>query len=347
MLEFPDNWKKHKAVLSHDWLTGMRGGERVLEILCRGFPDASILTLIHKRDAVSDVINTHPVIASWLQRLPGIHKNYRRMLPFFPSAVRSLAVPEGDLMISTSHCVAKAVRPRTGMRHLCYCFTPMRYALLFYEEYFGKNPIKALAVKPLLAWLRRWDRRRSRDVHRFVAISRHVANRIRRFYGRESDVVYPPVDTDRWTPGPGGHDKFDLVVSALVPYKRVDLAIRTYTRLGSFLEWQTDDQILELYRRCRLLVFPGEEDFGIVPLEAQACGKPVVAFGRGGALETVIPGKTGIFFDEQTNDSLAQAVDQCASTQWEPDEIRAHAELFATQRFVDGLAQSINACLAG
>jgi glycosyltransferase involved in cell wall biosynthesis len=357
-----------EVALCHDWLTGMRGGERVLEILCRAFPRAPILTLMHNPAAISAVINAHDIRASWLQSVPGVTRRYRYLLPLFPLAVERLPAPPADLLISTSHCVAKGLRPAAGTRHLCYCFTPMRYAWTFYEEYFGPSRLKALVCKPLLSCLRRWDRQASARVDRFVAISRHVQKRIKEFYGRESDVVYPPVDTERYTPGNGNPKDFDLVVSALVPYKRVDLAVAAYSRtkhplkvvgVGSelsklkaaagpnveFLGWQTDKAIVELYRSCRLLLFPGEEDFGIVPLEAQACGRPVVAYGRGGVLETVRENVSGVFFEEQTEDDLIAAVETCAAAQWDTAAVRANAEPFGVANFVRGLSDSIDRCM--
>lgn len=366
MDEFPEEWSGLNVALVHDWLTGMRGGERVLEILCRGFTDAPVYTLIHNRAAISEAINLHPIRTSWLQHVPAIMRSYRYFLPFFPLAVETLRPAPADLFISTSHCVAKGLRPPKGAKHLCYCFTPMRYAWVFYGEYFGANPLKAAAAKPLLAALRRWDRKASDRVDRFVAISEHVRKRIRDFYGRESDVVYPPVDTVKWTPNGADTGDFDLIVSALVPYKRVDLAVRAYTRaarrlkvvgvgteLGrlrvmagptvEFMEWQPDAVLLDLYRTCRMLVFPGEEDFGIVPLEVQACGRPVVAYARGGALETIVKDVSGVFFDEQSEDSLLSAVERCASTSWDAAAIRRHAERFDTVNFIQGLARSIAA----
>jgi len=367
--DFPENWNNLRVALAHDWLTGMRGGEKVLEILCRGFPQAELYTLIHNREAVSDVLNSHKIHTSPLQRIPGVMRNYRAMLPLFPAAAASLRPRAPDLLISTSHCVAKSVRPPAGARHLCYCFTPMRYAWSFYEEYFGGGRLKALACKPLLAMLRRWDRRTAGRVDRFVAISRHVAERIRRFYGRECDIVHPPVDTEFFTTGGERAGEFDLVVSALVPYKRIDLAVSAYTRTGralkivgvgselpglrrlaganiEFMEWRSDEEVRALYRACRCLVFPGEEDFGIVPLEAQACGCPVVAFGRGGALETVEEGISGVFFKVQDEQSLMEAVDRCAAMRWDPSAIRAQAEPFGVRPFVDGIAGAIERCMA-
>lgn len=363
----PDDVRQLGVVLCHDWLTGMRGGERVLELLCELFPKAPIFTLIHNPGAIGASINRHPVHTSFLQRVPGIMDRYRGYLPLFPLAIDSLRAPPCDLVISTSHCVAKALRAPAGARHLCYCFTPMRYAWLFQAEYFGHSIPKRAAVAPLLWALRVWDRRASRRVDRFVAISRHVRERIGRFYGREADVVYPPVNHDYWTPAPGPQEEFDLLVSALVPYKRIDLAVRAYNSMGrklkivgagsgccvlrelagptvEMLGWQPDEVVRDLYRRCRLLVFPGEEDFGIVPVEAMACGKPVVAFARGGALETVVDGVTGVLFQEQTESALVAAVRECLARRWDSAAIRRHAEGFGPSVFVDGLIRSIRAC---
>ncbi len=369
MTTFPDTWPKCRAALCHDWLTGMRGGERVLEILCDGFPDATIYSLLANPGSVSDTIRSHPIETSWMQRIPRIADTYRSFLPLFPAAVNNLRPDDVDLMVSTSHCVAKSIRTQPRTRHVCYCFTPMRYAWTFYDEYFGNNPAKAMLAKPLLAALRRWDRKTASRVDRFVGISKHVQKRIKDFYGRDADVVYPPVDTERCTPGEApGSGGFDLIVSAMVPYKRVDLAVSAYTKLGyplkvvgigsglsdlhamagdniEFLGWQTDEAVLELYRTCRMLIFPGEEDFGIVPLEAQACGRPVVAYGRGGALETVSDGVSGVFFGEQTTEALIDGVERCAAQSWDMGAIRHHAEQFGTANFITGLADSMQRCL--
>lgn len=363
-------------ILCHDWLTGMRGGERVLELLCRAFPQAPIYTLISNPGAVSHVINSHKIITSRLQRIPGIERHYRRLLPLFPAAIRAMRPGNADLLISTSHCVAKGLLPRIGTRHLCYCFTPMRYAWLFYEEYFGSNPLKKLATKPILSCLRAWDRSSCKHVDRFVTLSRHVQKRILDFYTRESDIVYPPVNTEYWTPAPGTveqadakHEPFDLIVSALTPYKRIDLPVRAYARTGQrlvivgvgseeralraaatpnieFKGWLPDAGIRELYRACRMLIFPGEEDFGIVPLEAMSCGRPVTAYARGGTLETVKEAETGILFQEQTEQSLIGAVEQCSSKEWDSNAIRAHAKSFGQDNFLNGLSKSIEKCLS-
>lgn len=368
MYAFPPSWSSLNVALAHDWLTGMRGGEKCLELLCQGFPDAPLHTLLRKPGAVSDVIESREIRTSFLQRVPGIASHYRYWLPVFPLAVRSFAPVEADLLISTSHCAAKALRVKRPGRHLCYCFTPMRYAWTFHDEYFGARSVKQRLARPLLSALRDWDRRVSDRVDRFIGISRHVCDRIQRFYGREADLVYPPVDTAFYTPGaPGARaGDFDLMVSALVPYKRVDLAVRAYTEGGiplkivgtgtetarlralagpniEFLGWRSNAEIRDLYRRCRLLVFPGEEDFGIVPLEAQACGAPVVAFERGGATETIAADETGVFFKEQSIDALLAAVSRGAGRAWDEAVIRRNAERFSAQAYVDGIDRAIRA----
>ena len=369
-LQYPATWNTLNVALAHDWLTGMRGGEKVLELLAVGFPDAPLYTLLHKVGSVSDTITRRPVHTSWLQHVPGIARYYRYFLPAFPLAIRTIGRPDADLLISTSHCAAKALPTGKQTKHLCYCFTPMRYAWTFHDEYFGASPVKKAALAPLLAGMRRWDRANSKNVHRFVGISRHVQQRIEKFYGREADVVYPPADTGFYTPDPtAAREDFDLIVSALVPYKRVDLAVDAYTSAGKslvvvgtgtefeklkvragptvrFAGWQSDEAIRDLYRRCGVLIFPGEEDFGIVPVEAMACGTPVVAFGRGGATETIVDGQTGVFFPEQTTESLWAAREKAHATTWDGQTIRMQADKFSQQAFIDGISDSINRCLA-
>ena len=360
------------VALAHDWLNGMRGGERCLDLICKEFPEAELYTLLYRPEQVSAAIRSRKVHVAGLQRVPGFREHYRWFLPLFPMAMESFRVPAGtDLVLSTSHCVAKGLVPPAGAKHLCYCFTPMRYAWSLQQEYFGRNSAKRAVLELMLGRLRKWDRAASARVDRFVAISRHVQARIQEYYGRESVVVYPPVATQFFTPDDrGGHDDYDLVVSALVPYKRVDLAVRAYAQTGfplkiagagtelealkmlaapnvEFLGRVPDEQIRDLYRRCRFLVFPGEEDFGIVPLEAQACGKPVLAFGKGGLLETVVAGRTGVFFNEQTEEALAEAAARAEDFAWDAAAIRAHAEQFSEARFLEGLRAEIGRLLEG
>ncbi len=369
-LTFPTDWPRGlRVTLGHDWLTGMRGGERVLELLADGFPGAPILTLFCNPSAISDRLRQHPIRTSWLQRWPNVATQYRHLLPLFPSAVRTLPRPTGDLLITTSHCVIKGLPRPSGGRHLCYCFTPMRYAWLFREEYFGRSPLRRLLASPAIALLRHWDRQTNASVDTFVAISRHVQDRIRRFYGQNSLCVYPPADTAYWHPSNEAPAEYYLAASALVPYKKIDLAVRTCTRFhlplrvvgeGSerprleqmagptiqFLGRVSDAELRRLYQRCRALLFPGEEDFGIIPLEVMACGRPVIAFGRGGATETVLPGVSGLLFEYQTEECLREAIEKAETIPWDPAAIRRRAEQFSIPRFLADFSAALRVCLA-
>jgi glycosyltransferase involved in cell wall biosynthesis len=351
-----------RVVLVHDWLTGMRGGEKCLEVAARRWPDAPLFTLLHKPGSVSPAIERRPVRTSFLDRLPRAHSLYRYFLPLMPLAARSWRLPPADLVLSFSHCVAKSVRA-TGP-HVCYCFTPMRYAWQMRSAYFGGRlrGLPARAVDRVLDALRDWDRRTAAGVDHFVAISRTIQARIQECYGRGSTVIYPPVDTDFYTPAPTRRDPYYLVVSALAPYKRLDLAVEACARLGRtlvvigsgqdearlkaravgdvrFLGWQPDEVIRDHLRSCQALLFPGEEDFGIVPVEAMACGAPVIAFGRGGCAETVIPlgqaGPTGVWFEEQSADSLCAAIErfEAESDAFDPAAARRQAERFSLPRY--------------
>ncbi|HEY1380942.1 MAG TPA: glycosyltransferase [Gemmataceae bacterium] len=363
-----------RVVLVHDWLTGMRGGEKCLERLCRRWPDAPLCTLLHAPGSVSPPIEERRIITSILQRLPGRERYYRYLLPLLPLAAR-WQLPACDLVVSLSHCVAKAAVPPPGVPHVCYCFTPMRYAWHMRDAYFGRlgRPAGWLAGR-LLAGVRAWDRATADRVTHFVAISRTIRDRIRECYGRESVVIYPPVDTDFYRPAPVRREDYYLVVSAFAPYKRIDLAVAACRQLGrkllvigtgqdgrrlralagrgvTFLGWQSDESIRDHFRRCRALLFPGEEDFGIVPVEAQACGTAVIAFGRGGAAETVVPTDsvaepTGILFAEQSVDCLVEAIRrfEALAGEFDPTAARRQAEQFHPRRFDDEFTRFL-ACL--
>ena len=356
--------RKPRLVLVHDWLTGMRGGEKCLEVLCQRRPDAKLYTLLHRRGSTSPTIEQMKPRASFLNRLPGVHDYYRWLLPLMPAAAASLELPPCDLVVSFSHCAAKAVRPPPGAVHVCYCFTPMRYAWHMRDSYFGRG-LKARLLGSVLERLRQWDRRSAVGVTHFLAISKTVQRRIDECYNRESTVIYPPVDTDFYRPADdlAPREEFYLAVSAFAPYKRLDLAVTACNRLGRplvvvgagqddarlrrlagptvrFMGWQPDAAIRALMRRCRALVFPGEEDFGIVPVEAMACGTPVIAYGRGGALETVLPpggrhAPTGLFFAEQTADCLADALTafEMRPDEFSPAAARRQALRFNKQRY--------------
>jgi len=313
-----------RVALVHDWLTGMRGGEKVLDALCEMFPAAPLYTLVRVPGSVSARIEARPIHTSFVQHLPRPASFYRHYLPLYPLAVELWDFSSYDLVISSSHCAVKSVKVPQRTVHVCYCHSPMRYAWDQFEPYFGPAQIgelKSRLMRPIMREMARWDRLTASRVDRFLANSQYVAGRIGRYYNREASVVYPPVNTQFFRPDRTAPEGFALVVSALVPYKRIEVAIDACARANvplkiagdgpersaleryargraEFLGRLSDDEIRTLYRRAAVVLLPGEEDFGIVPLEAQACGRPVVALGRGGALETVRHGETGLLVHE-------------------------------------------------
>jgi glycosyltransferase involved in cell wall biosynthesis len=362
-----------KVALVHDWLTGMRGGERVLEAVCGLYPDADIHTLFHWRGSVSPTIERHRIHTSFLQHLPMARTQYRRYLPLFPFAVERFDLDDCDLVISSSHCAAKAVVAPGRARHVCYCHSPMRYAWDQFDAYFGPARVGAVAsrwlYRPVLARLARWDAATAGRVHRFVANSRHVAARIRRYYSRDATIVYPPVDTVFFEPAAVPAESHFLIVSAFAPYKRLDIAIEACRRIGArlrivgdgpdrerlervsgadvtFLGQLTDEQVRDEYRLAQALIMPGEEDFGIVPVEAQACGRPVVALARGGALETVTDGETGVLFAEPTAESLGDALRRVGTMSFDSSRIRSSVERFSKDRHARAMQAVIDDTLA-
>jgi glycosyltransferase involved in cell wall biosynthesis len=370
-----------KVALVHDWLTGMRGGERVLEALCHRFPHADLFTLLHVPGSVSGVIEDRRIHTSALQHLPGSRRHYRNYLPLFPWLIGRFDFSGFDLVVSSSHCVAKGARAPAGVPHLCYCFTPMRYAWDQFDQYFGParmGRLSSLGLRPVLSALASWDRATAGRVSRYVTISHYVAGRIRRYYNREATVVYPPVDTMFFQPERVPPDRYALVVSALVPYKRIEVAIDASVRAGiplkivgdgpegdtlrrhaaaaasgqptaqvEFLGRRSDDEVRTLYQHAAMVLLPGEEDFGIVPVEAQACGRPVVALGRGGGVETVVHGVTGLLVDEPNPQLFAAAMNDAASRTFDPEAIREHAEQFSPERFAREMEHEIDAVLRG
>jgi glycosyltransferase involved in cell wall biosynthesis len=347
-----------RLALTHDWLITLGGADRVLLALHDVFPQAPVYTALYDPRGLPDAFAAVTVRASWLQRIPGALARHRWLLPLMPSAFRSFDLREYDVVLSSSHACAHGVRVRPGAVHICYCHTPMRYAWDLQSLYEAALPSMARPVVRLaLARLREWDARAAQRVDYYLANSHYIAGRIGAHYGRDATVIYPPVDTNYFTPEDrGGREDYYLVVSRLVPYKRVDVAVRAFTNLGlplvvvgggperrrlralggptvTFAGHVDDETLREYYRGCRALVFPGEEDFGIVPVEAQACGRPVIALGRGGVLETVLPDRTGVLFSDQTADALAAAVRRFDPSHFDARVIRAHAEQFSRARF--------------
>ena len=351
-----------RVALVHDWLTGRRGGEKCLEALCEAFPSATVYTLIHRPGSVGPTIGGMAIRTSPLQMVPGIHRHYRKLLPLMPMAARWWRPGEVDLVVSLSHCVAKAVRVPPGVPHVCYCFTPMRYAWDGRAAYLGHDGWSGRRLTRYLAgWtldrLRAWDRATAAGVTEFVAISETVRERIARCYGRDSEVIHPPVDVDFYHPAPIEREPFYLCVSALVPYKRIDHAVRACSESGrplrvigegpdldrlrrlagpsvQFLGWRSDEEVRDHFRRCRALLFPGVEDFGIVPIEALACGAPVIALGLGGVAETV-DDSVGRLFRDHSAEGLRDAIEtwEADGRPHEPRLARIRAEEFGAGRF--------------
>jgi glycosyltransferase involved in cell wall biosynthesis len=365
-----------KIAIIHDWLVSYAGSERVVEQMLGLYPDADLYSLVdflpdQERHGIFKKART-----SFIQRLPIARNKYRSYLPLMPFAVERFDLSSYDLILSSSHAVAKGVRKRPGQLHICYCHTPMRYAWDLRDQYLSETGldrgIKGIMAKFLLERIRRWDLRTSSRVDYFVANSRYIADRIRRAYGRESTVIYPPVDTDRFTYFAEKED-FYLSASRMVPYKKMDLIVEAFSSMQDkclivlgdgpdfekiraragrnvrFLGYQTGDALRDLMQRAKAFIFAAEEDFGIVPVEAQACGTPVIAFGRGGVTETIVPlrnagygplhdlniGPTGVFFDEQTISSLIAAVQHFEDNRhiFDSAVIRKNAEQFSRERF--------------
>jgi glycosyltransferase involved in cell wall biosynthesis len=356
--------ERGRVAIVHDWVTGMRGGEAILDVICELFPKADLFTLLQTDFKMSPLIlNGRPVHTSWLQRLMKIgtlRAGYRKLLPLFPSAAESLDLSQFDLVLSNTHCVAKGVRKKPSALHVAYVSTPMRYIWDMFDEYFGPGKsgfVTTLAAKSVRGYLQRWDVRSTAGVDGLIANSRFVEARIREFWARDSTVIHPFVETAKFL------DKFDepkdyyLIVSAFAPYKRIDLAIDAFRKNGRrlviigkgpeartlkrramgadnivFMGGLSDELLGEFYRKARALIFPGLEDFGITPLESLYNGRPVIAYGRGGLLDTVTPA-TGIFFAEQSVESLVKAVDEFEKRTFDPAACRARAMEFTREVF--------------
>jgi glycosyltransferase involved in cell wall biosynthesis len=352
-----------RVAIIHDWLNGMRGGERVLEELLGIFPGATIYTLLHEPGEVSPFIESHRIVTSWLNRIPGVYRHYRNFLPLFPAAIESFDLSSYDVVISSSHSAAKGVLPGKAL-HICYCHTPMRYIWDAEDDYrFG--PVRRLAMRCVRGPLRQWDCDVAKRVHHFIANSEFVRERIRRYYGRDAAVIYPPVNTRFFRPSSSARrGDFYLAAGALVPYKRFDLIVEAFNRMGLRLivagrgsesgrlrrlaannievrSDVTDDELRWLYRSAKGLIVAAREDFGIVAVEAQSCGCPVIAYGAGGSPEIVQDGVNGILFAEQDADDLARAVLRADSMAWPVEQVRCQVEAFSRERFEDKVREFI------
>ncbi len=317
-----------KVAIVHYWLVTMRGGEKVLEELCRLFPEADIYTNVYNPDKISDTIKSHKIYTTKVNKLPMAKKLYQKYMPLMPNALMELDLTPYDLVISSESGPAKGVCPAPGAFHLCYCHTPMRYLWDMYHEYFkNSNPVVKFFMKKMIPSLRQWDLLSSNLVDHFVANSSFVAARIRRYYNRQADVVFPPCDIKKYADCQRAPEDFYLFFGQLVGYKRADLAIEACIKSGrkivvigegksklakkyiksglvTFTGRISDEKVKEYFSKAKALLFPGIEDFGIIPVEANSAGCPVLAYRKGGACDSILENKTGLFFDEQTLDSI-------------------------------------------
>jgi glycosyltransferase involved in cell wall biosynthesis len=360
-----------RTAVVHDWLNGMRGGEKVLEQILPLVPDPTIFTLFHVPGSVSPAIERYPIRVSSWNRLPFVRRYYRNLLPLFPAAVEAFDLSGFDLVVSSSHCVAKGAVAPPGVPHLCYCHTPVRYAYEQFELYFPKGRTRLRAWKSLaIARLRAWDQATADRPSRYLANSNAVAGRIRKHYGREATVLFPPADVEFFTPGGSARGDFLLAVGAVVPYKRFEDAILAADRLarplvlvgrgpeerrlrelaGPSVRILVDlgsEELRDLYRSCAFFVQPGEEDFGIAAAEALACGAPIVALSRGGILDMVTDGVEGALYDTPGPQPLAEAVERAAAMRFDYNRLRSTALRFSPDRFREGFRVAVEDLLGG
>jgi glycosyltransferase involved in cell wall biosynthesis len=355
-----------RVALVHDWLNQTGGAESVLENLVSLFPGAPVYTSIYSPEAMPAAYRAWDIRTSWMDKLPGIKRHHRLYLPLYPVSFESLDLGGYDVVLSNKSGFCHGVITPPETLHICYCLTPTRYVWRYHDDA-QRERLGALAravLAPVLTSLRMWDRLAADRVDRFVAISTEIQRRIAKYYGRESDLIYPPADTSRFRPAPSPGDYY-LVVGRLVPYKRIDLAVQACTQLGlplkvgstgrdlerlkamagptvEFLGWVPDEELPELMGHCRAFLFPGAEDFGITPMEAMAAGRPVIAYAYGGALDTVIEGVTGTLFREQTLESLVDALRRFDPMQYDPVVIRRHAEQFDVGIFRKKMAEYVS-----
>jgi len=360
-----------KVAIIHYWLVGMRGGEKVIEALCEMYPQADIFTHVYVPEMVSERIRRHRIIPTFINSLPRAAKMYKTYLPLMPLALEQLDLRGYDLVISSESGPAKGIIPPPDALHVCYCHTPMRYIWNMYHDYRNSaGRLTQLMMPPLSHYLRMWDVTSATRVDSFVANSTTVARRIQRYYGADSVVIHPPVDTAAFSvAAPSELGDFYLMAGELVSYKRPDLAVRAFSDMklklvviggGEMLDEirriagptvtvmgpQPFEVLKQHYARCRALIFPGDEDFGMVPVEAMASGRSVIAFDRVGATETVAEGISGVFFAEQSVEAISSAVKSLANQEINPAKIAAHADQFGRAQFFEKMRAHIEGLLA-
>lgn len=348
-----------RVAIVHYWLVRMRGGEKVLEELCELFPEADIFTHVYDADRISAKLRRHKITTTYIARLPFARTLYQKYLPLMPSALEELDLTGYDLVISSESGPAKGVITHPNAVHICYCHSPMRYLWDQYHIYRGASGrLTRLVMSLTMPFLRAWDVASAAHVDHFVANSTFIARRIAKVYRRDSAVIFPPVDLDAFRVLRAPTRDFYVAIGQLVPYKRFDLAVAACTQLGrrlvvvgtgadetrlkamagptiEFRGWASPEDLAFFYQNCRALLFPGEEDFGIVPLEAMASGRPVVAYESGGALDTVVEGVTGTFFSQATTSAMSDAISrfEAQEDRFDPQRIRHHAQGFGREVF--------------